>query len=77
MIMMRTMRKMRERSKRRRLLYMKGTILISLSNRKHLCGCYKIHQKVPDARKTRGSQDLTGMTLAKIPNKGEEVVETL
>ena len=29
------------------------------------------HQKVPDARKARGSQDPTGMTLAEIPNKGE------
>ena len=29
------------------------------------------HQKSPDARDPRGSQDPTGMTLAKIPNKGE------
>jgi hypothetical protein len=27
------------------------------------------HQKVPDARKARGSQDLTEKTLAEIPNK--------
>jgi hypothetical protein len=34
-------------------------------------------QKVPDARKARGSQHPTGMTLAEIPNKGErEPVET-
>ena len=36
------------------------------------------NQKVPDARKARGSQDPTGMTLAEIPNKGErEPVETI
>jgi hypothetical protein len=36
------------------------------------------HQKVPDARKARGSQDPTGMTLVEIPNKGErEPVETI
>jgi hypothetical protein len=29
------------------------------------------HQKVPDARKVRDSQDITGITLAEIPNKGE------
>jgi hypothetical protein len=29
------------------------------------------HQKVPEARKTRGSQDSKGMILAQIPNKGE------
>jgi hypothetical protein len=29
------------------------------------------HQKILDARKARSSQDTTGMTLAKIPNKGE------
>jgi hypothetical protein len=28
-------------------------------------------QKVPETRKARGYQDTTGMTLAKIPNKGE------
>ena len=34
------------------------------------------HQKVPDARKARGSQD--PMTLAEIPNKGErKPVETI
>ena len=36
------------------------------------------HQKVPNAREARGSQDPTGLTLAKIPNKGEiEPVETI
>jgi hypothetical protein len=36
------------------------------------------NQKVPDARKARGSQDPTGMTLAEIPNKGErEPVEIM
>jgi hypothetical protein len=36
------------------------------------------NQKVPDARKARASQDPTGMTLAKIPYKGEgEPVETI
>jgi hypothetical protein len=36
------------------------------------------HQKVPDARKARGSQYLIGMTLAEISNKGEiEPVETI
>jgi hypothetical protein len=36
------------------------------------------HQKVPDARKARDSQDPTGMTLAEIPNKEEkEPVETI
>jgi hypothetical protein len=35
-------------------------------------------QKVPDARKGRGSQEPTGMALADIPNKDEgEPVETL
>ena len=29
------------------------------------------HQKIPDARKARGSQDPTGMTLGEIPIKGE------
>jgi hypothetical protein len=29
-------------------------------------------QKVPDDRKTRDSQDPTGMTLAEIPTKGKE-----
>jgi hypothetical protein len=28
-------------------------------------------QKVPDARKARASQDLTGMVLAEIPHKGD------
>jgi hypothetical protein len=28
------------------------------------------HQKLPDVRKARGSQDLTGRTLAEISNKG-------
>jgi hypothetical protein len=37
-----------------------------------------IEQKVPDARKARGSQDPTWMTLAQIPNKGErEPVEIM
>ena len=36
------------------------------------------HQKVPDARKARGSQDTTEMALGKIANKGErETVETV
>jgi hypothetical protein len=36
------------------------------------------HQKVPDARKAKGSQGPTSMTLAEIPNKGErEPVETI
>jgi hypothetical protein len=36
------------------------------------------HQKVPEAKKARGFQDPTGMTLAEIPNKGErEPVETI
>jgi len=36
------------------------------------------HQQVPDARKTRGSQDPTGMRLAEMPNKGEgEPVKTI
>jgi hypothetical protein len=36
------------------------------------------HQRVPDARKARGSQDPTGMTLPEIPNKGEgQPVETI
>lgn len=36
------------------------------------------HKKVPDARKARGSQNLTGLTLAEIPNKGaREPVETI
>jgi hypothetical protein len=35
------------------------------------------HQKVPDARKARGSQDPVGIALAEVPNKGEsEPVET-
>ena len=29
-------------------------------------------QKVPDARKAKGSKDLIGMTLAEIPNEGEK-----
>ena len=29
------------------------------------------HQKVPDARNARGSQDQTVMELAEIPNRGE------
>ena len=29
------------------------------------------HEKVPDARDPRGSQNPTGRTLAKIPNKEE------
>uniref|UniRef100_A0A0V1KJ88 Uncharacterized protein n=1 Tax=Trichinella nativa TaxID=6335 RepID=A0A0V1KJ88_9BILA len=33
-------------------------------------------QKVPDARKAKGSQDKTGMTLAEMPNQGERAVET-
>jgi hypothetical protein len=36
------------------------------------------NQKVPDARKANDSQDPKGMTLARIPNKGErEHVETI
>jgi hypothetical protein len=36
------------------------------------------HQKVSDARKARGYQNPTGMTLAEIHNKGErEPVETI
>jgi hypothetical protein len=35
------------------------------------CGTGSIHQKVPDARKARGSQDPMRMTLAKIANKRE------
>lgn len=36
------------------------------------------HLKVSDAREERGSQDPTGMTLAKIHNKGEiEPVEVI
>jgi hypothetical protein len=36
------------------------------------------YQKVPDARTAKGTQDPTGMTLAKIPIKGErEPVETI
>ena len=36
------------------------------------------YQKDPDARKARVSQDLTEMTLAEIPNKGErEPVKTI
>jgi hypothetical protein len=36
------------------------------------------HQQVSDARKARGSQDPTGMTLAEIPNKCEkEPVENI
>jgi hypothetical protein len=36
------------------------------------------HQKVPDAREARGSQDTTKRTLAKISNRGEiESVETI
>ena len=36
------------------------------------------HQKVPGARKARGSHEPTGMALAEIPNKGEgEHVETI
>lgn len=41
-------------------------------------GTVDSHQKVPDARKTRGSQDPTGMRLAEMLNKGEgEAVETI
>jgi hypothetical protein len=37
-----------------------------------------IYQQVPDSRKARGSQDLTGMRLVEMPNKGEgEPVETI
>jgi hypothetical protein len=39
--------------------------------RKGGCRTRDSQQKVSDARKVRGSQDLTGMILAKIPNKGE------
>ena len=36
------------------------------------------HQKVPDARKARGSQNPTGMTLAEMPNTGVgELVKTI
>jgi hypothetical protein len=36
------------------------------------------HQKVPDARKSRNSQDTTGMTLAETPKKGgRETIETI
>ena len=36
------------------------------------------HQEVPDTRDPRGFQDPTGITLAKIPNKGEiEPVESI
>ena len=36
------------------------------------------YQKVPDARKARGSQDPMGMTLAEISNKGEiELAESI
>jgi hypothetical protein len=35
-------------------------------------GNWSSQQKVPDARKARGSQDPTGVTLAEIPNKGGE-----
>lgn len=34
-------------------------------------GKWGIHQKVPEARKARGTQDPTGKTLAEMPNKGE------
>jgi hypothetical protein len=35
-------------------------------------------QKVPDAKKAKGSQDTTGMILAEIPSKGQrELVETI
>lgn len=36
------------------------------------------HQQVPEARKVRGSQDPTGVTLAEMLNKREgEPVETI
>ena len=35
------------------------------------------NQKVPDARKSRASQDPTGMRLAEIPHKREGYVETI
>jgi hypothetical protein len=36
------------------------------------------YQQVPDAKKARGSQDLRGMRLAEMPNKGEgEPLETI
>jgi hypothetical protein len=31
------------------------------------------HQKVPEARKARGSQDSTGMRLAEIPKRRENL----
>ena len=34
-------------------------------------GTQSSHLTVPDARKARGSQYPTGMTLAEIPNKGK------
>jgi hypothetical protein len=38
----------------------------------------RLGEKVPDARRAKGSQDPMGMTLAKIPNKGDrEPVETI
>jgi hypothetical protein len=41
-------------------------------------GNWGSHQKVPDVRKAGGSQDITVMILAEIPNKGErEPVETI
>jgi hypothetical protein len=41
-------------------------------------GDSKRYKKIPDARKARGSQEPTGMTLAEIPKKGEgEPVETI
>jgi hypothetical protein len=40
-------------------------------------GNWDSHHNVPDARKARGSQVSTRMTLTEIPNKGErESVET-
>ena len=36
------------------------------------------HQKIPDTKKARGSQDPKGMKLAEMSNKGEgEPVETI
>jgi hypothetical protein len=36
------------------------------------------HQQVPDVRKARSSQDLTGVRLAEMPNKGDgEPLETI
>jgi hypothetical protein len=41
-------------------------------------GNWGTNQKGPDAKKARASQDLTGITLTKIPHKGEgEPVKTI